>query len=259
MEYSIQKLAAMSGVTTRTLRYYDQIGLLKPLRISSSGYRIYGSAQVDQLQQILFYRELGFPLEEIRRLVTDPGYDRRQAMEALLHALRADQARLERLIENLTKTIESEDREERMKDTEKFAAFRRRMAEENEARYGEELKRRYGAETMKKSNDKWMNMTKEQYERMQQMAKEIHDGLEAAVEAGEAPKGQEGHRLAALHKEWLGFTWPSYSAEAHQGLAESYVQDERFRAYYDSRIEGCAAFLRDAVKSWLGSMTREEG
>ena len=251
MEYSIQKLAAMSGVTTRTLRYYDQIGLLKPLRISSSGYRVYGPEQVDRLQQILFYRELGFPLEEIRRLVTDPGYDRRRAMEELLHALRADRTRLGVLIKNLTKTIESEDRKERMNDTEKFAGFKRRMAEENEARYGEELKRRYGAETMKKSNDKWMSMTKEQYERMQRLADEILAGLEAAVRAGEDPAGEEGRRLAALHKEWLCFTWPSYSAKAHRGLAEGYVQDERFRAYYDRQVNGCAAFLRDAVRSWL--------
>lgn len=253
MEYSIQKLAAMSGVTTRTLRYYDQIGLLKPLRVNSAGYRIYGSAQVDLLQQILFYRELDFPLEEIRQIVTDPGFDRRKAMEDHRMALLARRQQLDALIDNLTKTIESEDGKQPMSDKEKFTGFKKRMVEENEAKYGKEIRGKYGDKTIDDSNAKMMGMTKGQYDAMQQMAAEIHDGLEKAVQAGLEPAGEEGERLAALHKEWLGFTWNFYSKEAHGGLVEMYVQDERFKAYYDDHVEGCAKWLRDAVKAWLES------
>lgn len=251
MEYSIQKLAAMSGVTTRTLRYYDQIGLLKPLRVNSAGYRIYGSVQVDLLQQILFYRELGFPLEEIRQIVTEPGFDRRKAMVAHRQALLARRQQLDTLIDNLTKTIESEDGQRNMSDKEKFAGFKKQMVEENEAKYGAEIRRKYGDKTIDESNVKMMGMTREQYDAMQQMAAEIHDGLERAVQAGLEPTGEEGHRLAALHKEWLGFTWNVYSKEAHGGLVEMYVLDERFKVYYDDHVEGCAQWLRAAVKAWL--------
>ena len=80
MEYTIKKLAGLSGVSTRTLRYYDEIGLLKPARVASNGYRIYGQAQVDLLQQILFYRALEVPLEEIRRMLSDSSFDRRRAL-----------------------------------------------------------------------------------------------------------------------------------------------------------------------------------
>lgn len=251
MEYSIQKLAAMSGVTTRTLRYYDQIGLLKPIRVNSAGYRIYGSEQVDQLQQILFYRELDFPLEEIRRIITEPGYDRREAMETHRQMLLARRRQLDLLIENLTKTIESEDGKRDMSDQEKFEGLKQNLVTENEAKYGEEIRRKYGDNSVDESYRKIKGMTQEQYGRMQQLENEIRQRLSQAVIAGLAPDGEEGAQIAALHKEWLGFTWNFYSKEAHEGLVEMYVLDERFRTYYDAEQEGCAVFLRDAVRAWL--------
>ena len=251
MEYSIQKLAALSGVTTRTLRYYDQIGLLKPLRVSSSGYRIYGTEQVDRLQQILFYRELGVSLEEIDRILSRPDYDRRQALESHRQALLVRRQQLDVLIENLTKTLEQEDGQRVMSDKEKFAGFMKQKVEENEAKYGGEIRAKYGDKTIDESNAKLKGMSQGQYDAMQQMAKEIHDGLEQAVKTGLDPAGEEGQRLAAMHKQWLGLTWNFYSKEAHGGLVEMYVLDARFKAYYDDQVEGCAQWLRDAVKAWL--------
>ena len=87
MEYAINKLAKMSGVSTRTLRYYDEIGLLKPVRTTSSGHRIYGDEELNLLQQILFYRELNFPLNEIKMLLYAPGFDRKRAFEGHLSSL----------------------------------------------------------------------------------------------------------------------------------------------------------------------------
>ena len=81
MEYSIKKLSEIAGVSTRTLRYYDEIGLLKPARVSSSGYRIYGKKQVDILQQILFYKELGISLDEIKEIIQNPNFDRINALK----------------------------------------------------------------------------------------------------------------------------------------------------------------------------------
>lgn len=89
MEYTVNRLAKMAGVSTRTLRYYDEIGLLQPSRISSNGYRIYGRKGVDRLQQILFYRELGVPLEEIKRILSSEDFDGLAALESHLTALQA--------------------------------------------------------------------------------------------------------------------------------------------------------------------------
>ena len=94
MEYTIQKLAELAGVTTRTLRWYDQIGLLKPSRVAESGYRYYGPAEVDRLQDILYYRALGVELARIKRCLDDPSFDRLAALRSHLTALEAERARL---------------------------------------------------------------------------------------------------------------------------------------------------------------------
>ena len=95
MEYSIQELSRLSGATTRTLRWYDQIGLLKPSRVAESGYRYYGGAEVDRLQDILYYRALGVELARIKECLDDPSFDRLAALKSHLAALEAEQERLE--------------------------------------------------------------------------------------------------------------------------------------------------------------------
>lgn len=107
MEYTINELSKISGISTRALRYYDQIGLLVPLRISSNDYRIYSENEVDILQQILFYRELGVSLEEIKKLLNNPDYDKEKSLESHLDALLKKQVQIELLINNVRKTIKS--------------------------------------------------------------------------------------------------------------------------------------------------------
>ena len=105
MEYSIQQLSRLAGVSTRTLRWYDKIGLLKPVRVAESGYRYYGPAQVDRLQDILYYRALGVELAAIQKCLDDPSFDRLAALRGHLTALEAEQRRLARLIFSLKQTI----------------------------------------------------------------------------------------------------------------------------------------------------------
>ena len=106
MEYTVKALADLSGVTARTLRWYDQKGLLKPLRVSDAGYRIYGPEQVDRLQLILFYRALGLELSAIRSILDDPGFDRLAALQSHLAELVGRREQLEKLILTVRKTIE---------------------------------------------------------------------------------------------------------------------------------------------------------
>lgn len=252
MEYTILELGQMAGVSTRTLRYYDQIGLLKPCRVNSAGYRIYGQAEVDALQQILLYRELGFRLKDISTIIRDPSFNRLDALNQHLKTLQERKSHLDLLIENVNKTILKEKGKITMTDNEKFEGFKTRLIEENEEKYGEEIREKYGEKAVKRSNDMFMNLTPEQYDKMQSLAEEIKSGLEEAVKSGEDPAGATGQKLAALHKEWLTFTWPQYSKEAHRGLGQMYVDDERFTAYYDTNIKGCALFLRNAIVYFTG-------
>lgn len=139
-----------------------------------------------------------------------------------------------------------------MTDSEKFEGFKQKLVAENEAEYGAEARGKYGDTAVDASNAKLMGLSPEQYGEMQKLSARINAALAAAVRAGEAPDGPEGRRIAELHKQWLCFTWPKYTPKAHLGLAEMYVADERFTAYYDAETPGCAAFLRDAVAAFTG-------
>ncbi|MDO4270626.1 MAG: MerR family transcriptional regulator [Eubacteriales bacterium] len=250
MEYSIHALSELAGVSARTLRYYDQIGLLRPRGKTEAGYRLYGETEVDLLQQILFYRALGLGLAEIARIVQADGFDRLAALKAHLSALRARQAQTAALIEAVQKTILSLEGGTKMSDTEKFEAFKARAVRENEKKYGAEVRARYGDEQADAANAKVLGMTQADYERFEALKDEVQAALEAAVRAGEAPDGAAGGRIVRLHKTWLGYTWKDYTAEAHKALAEGYAADERFTAYYDRNVPGCARFLCEAVRFW---------
>ena len=247
MEYAIDKLCKLAGVTSRTLRHYHRIGLLPPLRINSAGYRIYGPAEVDRLQHILFYRELGVELAEISRLLDRPDFDPSEALRGHLRALLARRAELDCLIETVSKTIESREGDTNMHDHEKFEGFKARLVAENREKYGGELREKYGEAAMAAADANMMGLSEADYAEMTALGQQILDGLAAAVRDGLSPTGAQGLALAQLHRRWLGFSWPSYSLEAHQGLARMYVEDGRFAAYYDAAAPGAAEFLRDAI------------
>lgn len=247
MEYTVQKLARLAGVSARTLRFYAEIGLLPPERVTEAGYRIYGPRQVDALQQILFYRELGLGLSAIAEILADPAFDRVAALKAHLARLQDDQARMGRLIHTVQRTIQSEEGGIPMRDKEKFEGFKKALVEENERKYGKEIREKYGEQAVNESNASMMNLTQAEYDAMQALGAELQEKLERAVRERESPAGETGKSIALLHKRWLGYTWGHYSPSAHAGLAQMYVDDDRFTAYYDKQVSGCAQFLRDAV------------
>ncbi|WP_325199819.1 MerR family transcriptional regulator [Oscillibacter sp.] len=250
MEYTVKALAELAGVTPRTLRWYDQKGLLKPRRTTGAGYRLYGPREVDRLQNILFYKELGLELEAVRELLDAPGFDRLAALQSHLAELEARRRRLDALILTVEKTIDEAKGGRPMTDQEKFEAFKRRAVEANEEQYGEEIRRKYGREAVEGANAKLLSMTEEEHGQWKALEAEILSALAAAVRGREDPAGAEGQRIAELHRRWLSYTWTAYTPQAHRGLAELYTADERFTAYYDKEVSGCAAFLRDAVRAY---------
>jgi len=251
MEYSIQALSRLSGVTTRTLRWYDEIGLLKPSRTSESGYRYYGAAEVDRLQDILYYRALGVELAQIKACLDDPTFDRLAALRSHLTALESERGRLDGLIRSVQDTIRAEERNEMMSDEKKFEAFKRQAVEENEKRYGKEVREKYGDKEMDAANAAAMKITREEYREWTAIGEEIQNRLEGAVKAGLAPDREEGKKITDLHRRWLTLSGSGYDPARHRGIAELYVLDERFTAYYDKNMPGCARFLRDAVHCWV--------
>ncbi|TWT24885.1 MerR family transcriptional regulator [Planomicrobium sp. CPCC 101110] len=251
MEYTVQKLGEIAGVSARTLRYYDEIGMLKPARKNSSGYRIYGKNEVAKLQHILFYRELGLDLDHIKKIVNDPLFDSSAALRQHLEQLLAKRRQLDLLINNVENTISAAEGKSEMADNKKFEGFKQKLIDDNEKQYGQEVREKYGDDIVDASNAHMLNMTEGQYTEFTRLEKELQAVLAEAFKAGD-PKSPIAQKAASLHKQWLMYTWPEYTKEAHAGLAQMYVEDERFSAYYDKGQPGTARFLRDSIQFYTG-------
>ena len=162
----------------------------------------------------------------------------------------AERERLEKLIRSVKDTIGAEERNEIMSDEQKFEAFKKRAVAHNEEAYGAEIRAKYGDKEVDEANAAVMNLTQEQYREWKDLGQEIQEQLEAAVQAGLSPEDEEGKELCSLHRRWFTITGNRYHPAKHRGIAELYVIDERFTAYYDKQVPGCARFLRDAVIHW---------
>ena len=251
MEYGIKELSRLAGVSARTLRYYDQLGLLKPSRVNEAGYRYYGAEEVALLQQILFYRQRGFELKTIQKALHDKDFDMLTALEEHLQALEDRKAETEALIATVRKTISHMKGECTMSDKEKFQGLKERMVRENEETYGPEARQKYGNEQVDGANRKMMGLSEEQFTRWQELDKEIRCRLEECIANGVGADSQEAKQIAMLHQQWLSVTLPHYTAPMHKGIAAMYIADERFTAYYDRDWAGCAQLLCDAVQKWI--------
>ena len=250
MEYSIQELAKLSCVSTRTLRYYDEIGLLKPAKTNSAGYRFYTQNEVDLLQQILFYRALDFKLATIRQIIQGPNFQLKEALVSHRVALLQRKQQLEQLLQTVEHTIQSLEEEIPMTNEAKFEGFKDKLIEENEKQFGKEIRAKFGDATIDASNAKLKNMTEKQYEAMQQLEQQLfarlHEGMQQSDVSGELAM-----EVAELHKRWLSFHWSHYTKEAHAGLAQMYRADDRFIAYYDERVaSGATQFLCEAIENY---------
>ena len=251
MEYTVNKLSKMSGVSARTLRYYDEIGLLKPVRVASSGYRLYGQKELDTLQQILFYRELDFPLDEIKSILYSSDFGKERSFRHHLAELSKKRERLDMLIINVAKSISAMKGETTMADSEKFEGFKQSLIDENEQKYGDELRAKYGNAEVDASNSNLKGLTQEQYSEGERLRLAYEEKLKTAFKDGN-PAGDLAQAACDLHRQWLCVFYPKYSKEYHKGLGEIYVADERFRGNYDKIAPGCAEFFRDAINIYCG-------
>ena len=248
MEYTIKQLANLSGVSTRTLRYYDEIDLLKPKRIGENGYRMYETEQIDTLEQILCYRSLGVSLEEISRLLSATNTEKEQVLQRHLIALSERKSQIELFIENVSKTILFLRGDIVMTDEEKIKVMKQTLLSETEQIYGDELRQNYGDAIMVNANKRLSDMSRETWILQETLENEIRLLLKNAVKT-KNPNCVQAQKACDLHRQWLCLFWPEgiYSKAVHKALGDSYASDSRFKSYYDQLGENCADFFRDAI------------
>lgn len=255
MEYTIKGLADLAGVSTRTLRWYDKKGLLKPSRINEANYRFYDEKAVARLQQILFYRELEFSLSDIVQILDDPDFEPQEALQSHLRELTRRRDRMDALILTVKKTLKEQQGGKKMSDREKFEAFKRDKIRENEETYGTEIRRKYGDAEVDQEHAAVMKMTQTQYEEWTKDGEKILHLLSEAVLSGCQPDSEKGQDIAKLHRKWC-FRNGTYDPKKHAGIVSLYTADPRFTEYYDRETKGCAQFLTDAVTAYTEKMVR---
>ncbi|HJA40537.1 MAG TPA: MerR family transcriptional regulator [Firmicutes bacterium] len=255
MVYTIQALSQLAGISTRTLRYYDEIGLLKPAYTTEAGYRMYEETQVNLLQEILFFRSLDFSLQKISQLIGHSNHNRLNILCEQRRLLLERKKTLDQMIETIEQTIQDEKGEIKMTDAQKFVALKERQIQENEKKYGKELRDKYGNDVMDAANERLKQMDETIFQSTKRLEKEILHQLEKAFQTGD-PSGEEAKILAQMHKIWICRYWDTYTKKAHAGLAQTYVDDIRMKKYYDPDDRGLAKFLRDAI--WIDTGMEEK-
>ncbi|MFF5801803.1 MerR family transcriptional regulator [Streptomyces sp. NPDC012746] len=244
MSYSVGQVATFAGVTVRTLHHYDEIGLLSPSGRSHAGHRRYDDADLDRLQRILFYRELGFPLDEVAVLLNDPDSDPREHLRRQ-HALLSDRiARLQRMAEAVENAMEAHRMGINLTPEEKFEVF----GDHDPDQYAEEAEQRWGGtDAYKESARRAATYTKDDWKRIQAEMEDLNRRLGDLMASGAAADSAEAMDLAEEHRGWLSRNHYDCPYEMHVCLGEMYVADERFKAFYDAVRPGLAVFVRDAI------------
>ena len=246
--YTVSQLAKMAGVTIRTLHHYDQIGLLTPAGRTepgsgrSVGYRLYGEAELLRLQQILFFKELDMPLDQIREILDDPGFDTAAALEHHRGMLQGRMERLARLLNTIDRTLNrlTED-DMTLTDEELYEGFSTEQIE----RYKREAREIYDPALVEESERRVKGMSREQWKVVQAEGGEVTTAIADLMDR--EPGDAEVQALVARHHAWIENFYPC-PAEIYRGLAQLYVEHPEFRAFYEKVRPGLAEFLSAAMK-----------
>ena len=242
--YTVKQLSRMAGITPRTLHYYDEIGLLKPSRVGANGYRYYGEEALLRLQQILLYRELDLPLEDIQQIMGRRDFDVLSALELHKGELGKRIDRLERLIATVDRTIDHLKGKTAMNDKQLFEVFN----EEQQAEYEKEAMQMYDPETVKASNRKWKSYSTAEKQRIGEEGNAVYQDLVLAM-----PKGPASPEAQACIERWrkhMDYFWTP-NLDQLLGLANLYNDDPRFKANFDKVHPDLAEFMRSAVTVYV--------
>ncbi len=243
-QYSVQQLASLAQISVRTLHHYDQIGILKPHTRTAAGYRLYSIQELLRLQQILFYKELDIPLEEIGRILDDPDFDPIAALHRHRISIQEKQERYVQLLVTIDKTIRKLHGKQNMKSDEEY--YKGFSPEEKAAfeQYEMEALETYDPVLVKQINDKAKRWSKEKWDSLKWEGNELSKSL--ATLMGTPVDHPDVQQLIARHHAYLENFYYA-SAEMYKGLAQLYVDDPRFRESYDTYRPGLADYLKEAI------------
>ncbi len=244
MAYTVNKLAKLSGVSVRTLHFYDEIGLLKPAYYGDKNYRYYEEEQLLMLQQILFFRELGMPLNDIQRILQSDAFDKVEALYSHKEILEKNLDRTQTLIKTIDKTI-LHLRGQTMRDVEMYEGFDPKKQQEYE-KYLLDT----GKLTQKEINDSWKKVKdwkKEQWDEVHKEGDEINKFLVSAIKSGILPESAEVQACIRKHYAWVKLFWTP-NKESYVGLGEMYLSHEDFRAFYNAYHPELVEYIVEAMK-----------
>ena len=250
MAYTVKQLAGMSGVSVRALHFYDELGLLKPAYLGVNGYRFYEEAQLLALQQILFYRELGFELKQIQKILNRPDFDKVAALKSHRQVLRNRVAETRKLIQTIDNTLEHLKGTKSMKSKELFVGFDPKQQAKHEQylidRYGKGMKKGI-AETKKKVK----NWTKARWEKSSAAFDQICTDLVKVIGRELPPDSSEAQNVIRRHYEWLKQFWTP-NRESYAGHSQLIVDSDLRKAYeaYDPQLP---EFTAAAIKVFAGN------
>ncbi len=247
--YTVKQLSDLAGVTVRTLHYYDEIGLLRPSSVGENRYRYYGAEAAFRLQQIMFFRELGFALDEIQAILDRPGFDMLRALQAHRLTLQEKVEKLNRLITTVDRTIQHLKGEEEMSEQELFDGF----TEEQERKYQREARQRYGDKIVDESYRRWNSYTPEKQKAIMADGKAILKAIVEHMDKGyDSPEVQE--QVGRLHRQ-IGYFYEC-SYERFRGLGGLYREHPEFVKMYQSYHPDLPEFLYAAIQHYCQGRTR---
>lgn len=253
MGITVGEVAALAGVSVRTLHHYDRIGLLQPDERSGAGYRLYSDDDLVTLQQILFFRELGFRLHEIGRIMHDPSFDRLEALRVQRRMLADKAAQLGKMIEAVDKAIAGTEKGTKVSKSEMFEAF----GDFDPSQYQDEVERRWGgSEAYRESARRTARYGKEEWAAVKKEVEGLNQRMAALLAEGVTHDDPRAMDVAEAHRAHIDRWFYPCSHEMHAGLGEMYVSDPRFAETYDRVRPGLARYTRDAI---LANAARHAG
>jgi len=243
--YTVGQVANLAGVTVRTLHHYDEIGLLAPTHRTSGGYRSYGVGDLERLRRILFYRELGFPLDEIATILADPRADAAEHLRRQ-HRLRSDRIeRLQAMAAAIEKELEAQQMGISLSPEEQFEVF---GTDKVGGEWADEAEQRWGnTEAYKQSQRRTSKYTKQDWVTLKAEADEGLRAFADALRAGTTPDSPAAMDLAEAHREYISRWFYDCDHDTHRGLARMYVADPRFTKLYEDLAPGLAQYVHDAI------------
>jgi DNA-binding transcriptional MerR regulator len=243
---NVGEVAALAGVTVRTLHHYDRIGLLSPSERTPAGYRRYTPSDLDRLHQVLVYRELGFPLEEIATLLDDPAADPVAHLRRQLALLRDRLDRTRAMVAAVEKEMEARTMGISLTPEERFEVF----GENDPSQYEAEVEERWGqTDAYAESRRKTATYTKDDWLRIKDESADVERRFAEALRSGAAADSEQAMDVAEEHRQHISRYFYDCPPEMHAGLGRMYVEDERFTAHYEEIAPGLAQYVSTAVQA----------